>query len=109
MAIKQFGTTMDELLHWLKQQNSGIRTFSGYQQRAIVLGEADQSNAAHYALLSALAGHFVSAHSGVPLSADVAGRALTQLVSYTEDARKSIGTSSPEKVVFLNTIAAAEL
>lgn len=100
---------MDELLHWLKQQNSGIRTFSGYQQRTLALGEADQANAAHYALLSALAGHFVSSYNGAPLPADVAARAYAQLVAHTEEARKSIAGSASEKLAFLNTIAAAEL
>lgn len=100
---------MDELLHWLKQQNSGIRTFSGYQQRAIALGETDQANAAHYALLSALAGQFVSSYDGAPLPADVAMRAYARLVSHTEEAQKSIADSASGKLAFLNTIAAAEL
>jgi hypothetical protein len=100
---------MDELLYWLKQQNSGIRTFSGYQQRAMALGETDQANAAHYALLSALAGHFAASYSGAPLPADVATRAYARLVAHTEAAQKSIADSASGKLTFLNTIAAVEL
>lgn len=100
---------MDELLYWLKQQNSGIRTFSGYQQRAMALGETDQANAAHYALLSALAGHFASSYSGAPLPADVAARAYARLVAHTEEAQKSVADSASGKLTFLNTIAAVEL
>jgi hypothetical protein len=100
---------MDELLHWLKQQNSGIRTFGGYQQRAAALGETDQANAAHYALLSALAGHFVAAYDGAPLPAEVAARAYARLVSLTEEARTSMSGPASAKLAFLNTIAAAEL
>ena len=100
---------MDELLSWLKQQNSGIRTFSGYQQRAMALGEADPANAAHYALLSALAGHFAATYGGAPLPADVAARAYAQLVSHTQDAQRSIAGSAADQLAFLNKIAAAEL
>jgi hypothetical protein len=100
---------MDELLSWLKQQNSGIRTFSGYQQRATALGETDAANAAHYALLGALAGHFAVAYSGAPLPADVAARAYAQLVSHTQDAQRSIIGPASGQIAFLNKIAAAEL
>ncbi|MCZ7658159.1 MAG: hypothetical protein M5U07_10000 [Xanthobacteraceae bacterium] len=100
---------MDELLVWLKQQNSGIRTFSGYQQRAVSLGETDQANAAHYVLLGGLAGHFINAYNGAPLPADVAARAFSKLVAYTEHARKSLAAPASEKLAFLNSIAAAEL
>ena len=100
---------MDELLQWLKQQNSGIRAFTGFAQRAAALGETDQANAAHYALLGALAGHFVAAYNGAPLPVDVAGRAYSRLVSHTEAAQKSISGSAAEKLAFLNGIAGAEL
>jgi hypothetical protein len=100
---------MDELLHWLKQQNSGIRTFTGYQQRTQALSETDHANAAHYVLLSALAGQFVSSYNGVPLPADVAARAYSRLVSLTEEAQKSMAGSASEKLAFLNKLAAAEL
>lgn len=100
---------MDELLHWLTQQNSGIRTFHGYQQRAVALGETDQANAACYALLSALAGHFVAAYDGAPLPADVAARAYARLVSLTEEARTSIAGPASARLALLNSIAAAEL
>lgn len=100
---------MDELLHLLKQQSSGIRTFSAYLQRALALGQIDEANAAQYALLGALAGRFVSSYDGAPLAAGVAARAHAQLVLHTEDARKSIAGSASEKLALLNTIAAAEL
>ena len=100
---------MDELLRWLREQNSGIITFSVYQQRAVALGETDQANSAHYSLLSALAGHFISSYNGVPLSADVATRAYIRLVSHTEEAQKSMGGSASGKLAFLNRVAAAEL
>lgn len=100
---------MDELLQWLKQQNSGIRAFTGFAQRTAQLGETDQANAAHYALLGALAGQFVAAYNGVPLPVDVASRAYARLVAHTEAAKNSIAGSASEKLAFLNDVAATEL
>lgn len=100
---------MDQLIVWLKEQNGGVGTYIGLQQRAHHLALSNPEHAALFQLLGALAARFVSSYDGMPLSVDVARSAFERVSLLIEQAARSMNDTAEGKLKVLNEIARAEL
>jgi hypothetical protein len=63
---------MNELMGWLKDQNEGVCTYIGIQQRTYGLALSNPDQAALFRLLGALAARFASSYEDMPLPASIA-------------------------------------
>jgi hypothetical protein len=100
---------MDELLDWLRQQNGGVGTYIGLQQRAVRLARERPEHAALFQLLSLLSGRFASSYDGMPLPVDVANDAFARLTELVQKAARVKNGSPEEQLRSLNEIAQVEL
>lgn len=99
---------MEELLGWLREQNGGVATYIGLQQKAAQLASAQPEHAALFTLLSGLAGRFVGAYDGMPLSVDVARTAFDRTLGLVERAAMVMSGPADERLDLLNTVARTE-
>jgi hypothetical protein len=100
---------VEELLHWLKSQHKGLRTYKGFHQQVLELGSRHRDQYAIYYLLSALVGRFIDAFEDSPLTLDVTDEAHKRLVAITEKAAGYERMSSDQRLSILNEIAAMDL
>jgi hypothetical protein len=100
---------LDELLAWLKPQNTGVRTYKAFQQKVMQLGATDRNHLALYHILAMLAARFIEAYEEHPLPVDVADQAFKRLIGVVEKAAKSRKGSPAEQLTVLNEIAATDL
>jgi hypothetical protein len=109
MTITSQGDTMNELLNWLLQQKGSLRIYVEFQDRALALRAAEPEHAALLRLLADLAGRFADAYHGQPLSAELAGRALDQLIELLEKAVGQDCADPSDHLALLNQIGTSEL
>lgn len=100
---------MEDLLAWLKEQNGGIGTYFGLQQRAQKFVATDPEHAAVFQLLSNLAGRFASSYEDEPLPVDVAQSALARITELVEQAALSTNSPPEDRLRILNQIASTDL
>jgi hypothetical protein len=100
---------MNELLEWLKQQNGGVATYIGLQQRASRLAAEQPEHAALFQLLSYVSGRFASSYDGMPLPVDVANIAFARIRELVEKAVRMADQTAEERLRLLNEIAQADL
>lgn len=100
---------MKELLNWLLQQKGSLRTYVEFQDRALALRAVEPEHAALLRLLADLAGRFADAYDGRPLSAEVAARALDQLIELLEKAVGQGAAGPSDHLDLLNQIGTSEL
>jgi hypothetical protein len=100
---------MDELLDWLRQQNSSVRVMSLFAEKALALCAREPEHAALGRLLASLSGDFVRKYYGEPLQLDVAERALTRLGDLLEKAVQATAAGPAQHLALLNEIAVTEL
>ena len=100
---------MKELLEWLKQQNGGVATYIGLQQRASRLASEHPEHAAIFQLLSYVSGRFVSSYDGMPLPVDVANVAFARIRDLVAKAAAVEDRTPEERLRLLNEIAQADL
>jgi hypothetical protein len=100
---------MDELVNWLRQQNSSVRVFSQFCEKALALRTAEPQHAAMARLLADLAGNFSEAYYSEPLPLDVADRALGRLTEIVDKAVRAKSAGSSQQIELLNEIARMEL
>ncbi|MBN8944745.1 MAG: hypothetical protein J0H01_34890 [Rhizobiales bacterium] len=100
---------MNDLLAWLKLQNTGIGTYIEFQKRTLRLAAGSTEQTALFQLLAQLAGRFVIAYEDMPMDVAIAERALARLTRLVEAAAKSPGLSASEQLRLLNEIASADL
>jgi hypothetical protein len=55
---------MEELLDWLRHQNSSVRVFSQFYEKALAVRATEPQHAAMARLLANLAGNFAEAYYG---------------------------------------------
>ncbi len=100
---------MEELLNWLRQQNSSVRVFSQFSEKALALRAAEPEHAAMARLLADLAANFSEAYYGEPLPLDVAERALARLTELVDKAVRANAAGLPQQIALLNEIGRIEL
>jgi hypothetical protein len=106
---------MNELIGWLKDQNEGVCTYTGLQQRAHAMASSNpeaSSNpdeAALFRLLAALAARFASSYDDMPLPANIARPAFERVMTLAEEALTTVDGTAQEKLAVLNEIARADL
>ncbi|KLK92189.1 hypothetical protein AA309_15880 [Microvirga vignae] len=100
---------MNELIAWLKEQNEGVSTYIGLQQRAHGLASSDPDQAALFRLLGSLAARFASSYDDMPLPANIARSTFERMITLVEEALRAMDGTAQEKLAVLNEIARAEL
>jgi hypothetical protein len=100
---------MNDLLDWLKRQNTGIGTYIEFQKRTLKLASASSDQAALFQLLSQLAGRFVMTYEDMPMEVETADHALVRLTELVEQAAASAATAPEAQLRLLNEIASADL
>jgi hypothetical protein len=100
---------MEELLDWLRHQNSSVRVFSQFCEKALALRSTEPQHAAMARLLANLAGNFSEAYYGEPLTLDVANRALARLAEIVARAVRANSAGPPQQMELLNEIGRMEL
>jgi hypothetical protein len=100
---------MNELIGWLKDQNEGVCTYTGLQQRAHAMALSNPDEAALFRLLGALAARFASSYEDMPLPASIAGSTFQRMGTLVEKALRSVDGTPQEKLAILNEIARADL
>jgi Ser/Thr protein kinase RdoA (MazF antagonist) len=100
---------MKELIAWLKEQNEGVCTYIGIQQRAYGLALSDPDQAALFRLLGALAARFASSYDDMPLPANIARPAFERVMTLVEEALRTMDGTAEEKLAVLNEIARTDL
>jgi hypothetical protein len=100
---------MDELLEWLRQQNTSVRVFSQFCEKALALRAKEPQHAAMARLLASVAGDFSESYFGEPLALDVAQRALARLTTLVEKAVQANSAGPPQQMDVLNQIATTDL
>jgi hypothetical protein len=103
------GTLLDELLAWLRPQNTGLRTYKDFQQKVLQLGATDRNHLALYHILAMLASRFIESYEENPLPVDVADEAFKRLIGAVEKAARARKGSPSEQLTALNEIAATDL
>ncbi|QCI67608.1 hypothetical protein [Phreatobacter stygius] len=100
---------MNDLLAWLKLQNTGIGTYIEFQKRTLRLAAACADQAALFQLFAQLSARFVMTYEDMPMDVAIADHALVRLTRLVEAAAKSPGLSAAEQLRLLNEIASADL
>lgn len=100
---------MQDLLDWLAAQQGGMRTFTGFHNRALALRASEHENVALLRLLADLTERFIQAYDGEPTSPDVAGLALARLTEFLRRAVDLTRAGPGERLALLNEIGATEL
>jgi hypothetical protein len=100
---------MNELIGWLKDQNEGVCTYTGLQQRAHAMALSNPDEAALFRLLGALAARFASSYDDMPLPANIARPAFERVMILAEEALRTVDGTAQEKLAVLNKIARADL
>jgi hypothetical protein len=100
---------MNELIAWLKEQNEGVCTYIGLQQRAHGLATSNPDQAALFRLLGALAARFASSYDDMPLLANIARPAFERVLTLAEEALRTMNGTAQEKLAVLNEIARTDI
>jgi hypothetical protein len=100
---------MNELLEWLRQQDTSVRLFSQFCEKALALCAKEPQHAAMARLLASVAGNFSETYFGEPLALDVAERSLARLTGLVEKAVQANSADLPQQIAVLNEIALTDL
>jgi hypothetical protein len=100
---------MNELIGWLKEQNEGVGTYIGLQQRAHGLALSNPDQAALLRLLGVLAARVASSYEDMPLPANIADSTFQRMVTLIEKALRATDGTAQEKLAVLNELARTEL
>lgn len=100
---------MNELIGWLKEQNEGVCTYIGLQQRAHGLALSNPDEAALFRLLGVLAARVASSYEDMPLPANTARSTYERVTTLAEEALRAMDGTAQEKLAILNEIARTDL
>lgn len=100
---------MDELLNWVAQQHSGLRTYRGFQQKVLQLAAEDSSHAAMFYLLGSIVSRFIDSYEEDPLPVAVADQAFKRLSELVKKSAQAMNAPAADQIKVLNEIARTDL